>query len=143
MLGDMNNATTANETVTFGKVTMYLMGGLGMVKVEAKECEVRVAPCAQYSRALHVTFKAPRQRNARGTVLTYKPTLLVLEGWGHPDPDSAFGEEQAADSGCVVSRSRYSSCDPRWASDFDAKIGAYIERTGAKVAADYRGHDAH
>jgi len=43
-------------------------------------------------------------------------------------------------NGVTVERGRYMSADPRWRSDFDAKLAAYMETSGAKVAADYRNH---
>lgn len=122
------------------KVTMYFQGMLGVSKVEATTCAVEVKPYAQYTRSVHVEFVPRGKRKARSFVQSYKPSLLVLEGWNHPDPDSMF--LPAEDHGDVmVAHGRYSACDPRWQGDFDTKIAAYLERSSAKVVHDFRGHD--
>ncbi len=125
-----------------GKVTMYFQGGFGMVKVEATRLEVEVKPHAQYARGVYCSFVPKGKRKERSMVQAYRPSLVVLEGWGHPDPDSPFlPPEETGTEGVMVSKGRYSACDPRWGSDFAAKLAAYLESTGAKVLHDFRGHD--
>lgn len=123
------------------KATLYRRGDfLGAIhKIEVRAISVTREKYAQYASAVHVEYIEPRQKRARMFVDSHKPSVLVLEGWGHPDPDSAFGSEEQAAPGVTLSRSRYSSCDPRWQSDFDAKIDAYITEKGARVIADMRG----
>jgi hypothetical protein len=127
------------------KVTLYVRGEFlgNVVRIEAKECEIKIGKFAQYPSAVWVNFKRARERNTRCFVQSYAPSLVVLEGWGHPEPGSAWIEGRATESGCVVSESKYSSCDPRWASDFDAFLAAYLAESGATVVADYRGFDTY
>jgi hypothetical protein len=125
-----------------GKVTMYFQGGFGMAKVEASRAKIEVKPHAQYARGIYVDFLPKRARRERSFVQAYRPSLVVLEGWGHPDPDSAFlPAKPGGEPGVTVSEGRYSACDPRWQSDFDAKLAAYLEASGAKVLHDFRGHE--
>lgn len=119
---------------------MYVKGEFlgNIIKIEATEATIEIKPYAQYPNAVHVTFRKPRQRKDRGFVQSYRPSLLVLDGWGHPDPASPW---KPISEGC--SESKYMSCDERWQSDFDAAIEAYIETTGTLVLADFRNHDSY
>lgn len=120
------------------KYTLYYTGMFGVRKMEATVCEVEVKPYAQYNDAVHVKYVEKGKRKVQGFVQGYKPSLLVLEGWGHPDPASMFNDPTLSPSGVVSRMSSYASCDPRWQSDFDAQMGKYLEKTGAKVLHDFR-----
>jgi hypothetical protein len=113
---------------------------MGIIKCEGKLVDHGTQKYAQYDAAPFVNFIPKGKRNVRGFVQAeYKPSLLILAGHGHPEPDSMFGVETPNEAGTAfTSRSRYMSCDPRWQSDFDARIDAYLARTGAEVVADYR-----
>src|SRR4051812_40171661 len=99
-----------------GKVTLYLQGdlALGLRKVEATGLTVEIRPCAQYQAAVHASFLPKRARRLREiSPQTSRPLLLVLGGWGHPDPDGLWDESTAMDSDSVTTvRGRYRSCDP-------------------------------
>ncbi len=128
-----------------GKVTMYLNSefGMGVVKIEATRFEVEVRPFAQYPSGVYVEFLPKGKRKMRTLVQGYKPSLLVLDGWGHPDPDSAFMPPVERGNGVSVQHGRYSACDPRWQGDFDAKMSAYLETPNVYVLHDFRGHNAN
>lgn len=128
-----------------GRATIYKKGGLGMVKVEVSQVSTELTPYAQYQAAVRVRYTAKGKRTEVGYVDTYQPTTLVLDGWGHPAPDSIWDEatRRVDDQGTGTVRGRYTACDPRWQKDFDRMIAAYIARTGAKVLRDFRGHNAH
>lgn len=133
--------TTGTET-QHGKCTLYFAGLMGVAKMEAREASTEVRPFAQYARGVFCKFKRARERNPRGFVQSFQPSLLILEGWGHPAPDGIFPEETTrTEGGVTTQRGRYSACDPRWRSDFNGQIDAYIAQTGTKVLADFRGHD--
>jgi len=136
----MKNAPTPESLKRAGRVTLYFRSMLGVCKVEAKQVEITVRPYAQYQRAVEFRYRKPRQRIDRGAVQTYQPSLLVLDGWSHPEPGARF-EPVSSDGDITVSRALYSACDPRWQTDFDAMIAAHIEATGARVLADYRNHN--
>lgn len=124
------------------RVTLYFRGGFGMAKVEATSLSVVVKPHAQYAAGVYVEYVPKRARKARCFVQAYRPSLVVLAGWGHPDPDSPFlPPEKTDDPDVTLAVGRYSSCDPRWESDFDAKLSAYLAKTGVTVLHDFRGHD--
>jgi hypothetical protein len=122
--------------LTLDKGTLYVHGPFGFTKVEAKDIRVDVKPYAQYSHAVHVTYIPKGKQKARGHVDTYKPTLIVLSGWGHFDPPSAFkknsdGSEQSKDS-CF---------SDVFLTDFDEALKASGALANGLVAADFRGFD--
>lgn len=125
------------------KVTIYrrseMMGNV--VKVEARSVDVERVAYAQYRDAIKLQFIPKGARKPRGLVETYRSSLLVLEGWGHPDPDAIFDESKAetGTDGVTTVRGRYAAFDEGWARDFDAKIRAHLEATGARVLWDTRG----
>ncbi len=142
----MENNTATKTRITdrleARKVTLYFRGGMGYAKIEARAFASGLIPYAQYSSAVEFAFLGKGQRLARGAVQTFQPSLLVLEGWGHPEPGAVYGAEEVTASGAIVRRGRFSACSPGWTTEFDAMIAAHIA-TGAKVVADYRGHDPH
>ena len=125
------------------KVTLYFHGGFGMSKIEATRLKVEVREHAQYARGVYVEFLPKRARKLRGFVQAYGPSLVVLEGWGHPDPDDAFlPEEPGQAEDVTIRRGRYSMCDPRWESDFSKKLSAYLDEKGSEILLhDFRGHE--
>lgn len=121
------------------RVTVYLMNSLmgNIQKVEARLVDHGRKPFAQYTDAVYVHFIPKGKRKVRGYTEGYKPYVLILDGWGHPDPDSMFGEVD--NSGPVpVATGRYRAFDAGWTRDFEAKIDPYIARDDVTVVADYR-----
>lgn len=64
------------------KATLYFLGGMGYTKVEARSWATDVAPYAQHAAAVFFAFIGKGQRNPRGAVQTFQPSLVVLEGCG-------------------------------------------------------------
>ena len=126
------------------KVTLYVRSefGMGVRKIEATKCEVEVKPYAQYERGIFVTLLPKRMRKMRSFVQAYGPSLVILEGWGHPDPDGMWDPATKRSDGEVeTQQARYSACDPRWQADFDAKLDAYLrEKDFRPLLHDFRKH---
>lgn len=125
-----------------GKATLYLQTegiSLGnIVKVEVREVEVLRRQWAQYPAAVSYRYKAPRQRNWRGSNSGYRPYLVVLAGWGHPDPQSPW-ETVSESPDVTVSKARHSGCSDGWTTDFDGWLSAYLAaHPRVKVLGDYR-----
>jgi hypothetical protein len=138
----------ATETKTLTNVTLYTKGdpmcmNIGNIrKIECRTLKIEIGPYAQYENAIKLTWIAKGQRREREMVQTSFPDAVILTGHGHVDPDSAhLPERPGATPGVMVSQSRYRSCDSRWQGDFDVKLAAYLETSGAKIAADYRSHE--
>lgn len=123
------------------QVTIYsaseFMGNIN--RYEGTLIEHGAGPYAQYKNAPFVTFVPKKKRNAVKIRKGYKPFLLILEGTGHPEPPSMFGEAIVTlPVAGEMKESKYSSFDDRWETDFDAMIDKYIAESGTKVIADYR-----
>lgn len=132
-----------NTTQTHTNCTLYLKSPMmgNIKKIECRTLRIEIRPYAQHSNAVHVYFIPKGQRKEREEIETYRPATLVLEGWGHPDPDSVCDESTRKTEANVSSvRSRYHSFDPRWREDFDAKISTYVAEGRGKILADYRKH---
>jgi hypothetical protein len=130
------------NVITAPKATIYLMGdfGMGFTKLEVSELKTCTAPYAQYTNAVHIGYKPKGARKMRGTVQTYKPNAVILEGWGHPDAPAAM-EPDPENPNC--SRSKHMSHDAGWQTDFDKWIAEYVASSKAKVIADYRNHNSN
>ena len=128
-----------------GKATLYIRGAISMLKVEVRNVSSLTRPYAQYRSAVSVRWTPKGKRNERSTVETTFASILVLDGWGHPEPMGMWDESKTVthENGITTGRARYSSCDPKCQSDFDTMIADHITKTGAKVLLDLRGHNPH
>lgn len=118
------------------KVTIYSQGIIGVRAVEARLLDHGRRKYAQYPNAPFVEFIQKRKR--RGMRIA-GPNLgiLIVEGWNQPKPDGIYDPSSREESGGVVTmQGRYSSCDPRWQSDFDKMIS----EKDVQIIADYREH---
>lgn len=120
----------------FQNCTLYHNGFLGFSAIECKEVEIKIGKYAQYPSAVHVTFVPKGKRKARGFVQGYEPSVVVAAGYGNPDPQNMV--PVSSDGVVTVTRSKYSSCDSRWTSDFQAEILPNLE-----VLFNAIGHNSH
>jgi hypothetical protein len=112
---------------TFSNVTFYVKGGMSITRVDAKTLKIKVKQYAQYERAIFLTWLGKGKRQERGMVISPYHTFFVLVNRADAiDPDSMLDSttRQVSDNGTVTTRGRYSSCDPRWQTDFAGKIEA-------------------
>jgi hypothetical protein len=130
------------EALAQKKVTLYIRGEFmgNFHKVEATAYKVDLVPYAQYVEAVRFTYKGKRQRLLREGVQTFRPSLVVLEGWGHVDPPSMWGKTETLTDGTIVAHGAHSGCSEGWQHDFDALLADYVVKSGAKVLHDYRNH---
>lgn len=124
------------------KVTLYFRGEMmgNYHKVEARAYFAGTTKHAQYPAAVQFAWVPKGSRAARGQVQTFQPSLVILDGHGHPDPAPMMGEKEDQ-GGVTVQRGRHSSCSPEWTSEFNEMIDAHIVATGACVLADFRKHN--
>ena len=129
--------TERNIIETRERATIYTQGDLGGAyrKTEVRDLTIEVVKYAQYDGALRVTFTPKGARRARQLTLTYKPALLVLDGWNGPDMDDGYEKVDE-----ICSRARHLSCSDSW--DDEARQAL----TGSEIVFDaagwnsYRGH---
>lgn len=127
------------------QVTIYTRGMISMTKIEAKLIHHGTRKYAQYDHAVEVEFIQKRKRSPHSMIKGSHVDFLIVEGWNNPDPASMFDEStrESLGGGVESVRGRYSSCDPRIQSDFDAMIDAKIADGSVKVVADYRGWNSY
>lgn len=131
------------DYVTAQSVTIYSRSRMlgGYRKTEARSVKAWIAPYAQHARAVHCEHVPKGARLTRHDVESFRPSILILAGHGHPDPADVFGDKRSAD-GATVSKSRFRSQDPAWSTEFDAMIDAYLAaHPEVKVVADFRRAD--
>ena len=114
------------------KVTIYRQRemGMGYNRIEATSFFHQLIPYAQYPQAHQVIFTPKGARKPREYMDTYRPTTIVIEGWGHPEPEGIM-------AGAVGGHSRL-SMDPTWNKNFNRMIDSYIKEKKAKVIIDVR-----
>ena len=129
------------------RVTLYFSGEMmgNYHRIECRSAEISLRAYAQFSAAIEVRFMQKGCRRVRGFMQTDSPSLLVLEGWGHPQPAGIFDEStrEEVSPGVTFTKGRHSGFSPGWRLDFDAMIGEHVEKTGAKIVADFREHNPH
>lgn len=128
--------------LTRQKITLYRRSMLGYTKFECTKWGHAVRKYAQYESAVEVRFVPKRKRKPRYFMETSHPSTIILEGHGHPDPDSAWGTPEVTENGTVVRSARHSGFSPEWDNEFNAKIDRYLAESGAKVLLDLREHNA-
>jgi hypothetical protein len=74
-----------------------------------------------------VIFIKKRGRSECTVMSYYSSFWMVVDGWGHPQPDGLFLPGSRSETGCEVARGRYRSCDPSWVGDFLADAGAELK----------------
>lgn len=106
--------------------------------VHCREIVVELAPYAQYSSAVRVKALMKGKRLWRSFTQGYDPNVVILEG--HVDlklPDMWTG--RACDGTVETSQARHSGFSSGW----DTEFADALKASGAKVLADYRGHNTY
>lgn len=88
---------------------------------EGRLVDFGTRPYAQYSNAPYVKFIPTRKRKPVCIMKTYNPTLIVIDGVGHnltPNDEVVLSET----SEVRVTTLKYSSFDPRYVTEFLAKL---------------------
>jgi hypothetical protein len=126
-----------STTIKIG--TLYIRGGFGYEKVEATQIHYELVEYAQFRNAVRVTFLPKRKRLKRQITECYRPRIVVLEGWGHPDPPGIFKRKDVTNPGITLYETRHISCAEAWDAEFDLFLQSYLNTGSAKVMIDYRG----
>ena len=132
----MNETTDRTIVAKLNRGTLYIRAEFlgNYVAIEAKDIEISLRPYAQYDSAIEVRFTPKGARKPRRLIQDYSPSLVMLDGWGHFSPVSAYDG---------TSTSRHLCHSDGWSKDFAGELAAYLDLSGAKVAADFRGHNPH
>jgi len=121
------------------KVTIYFRSMMGYRKVEARAFAVESGTYAQYSNVKIVKFLEPRKRKARAMRDTGGTNIVILNGWGHPNPDDGFTAPEVTPTGCIVRKSRHACFSPAYDAEFNEFMTDYMAREEVEVILDNRG----
>jgi hypothetical protein len=108
---------------TKGKVTIYCKGVAGNI-VRLEGHLVRIVDNG--TNGADVVYRKPRGRADYVVASYYSSFWLIVDGWGHPAPDSLFMPAKETAPGVTVAHARYRSCDPSWVADFFARAGVNL-----------------
>ena len=123
------------------QVTIYVNSEFGgnISKIEGKLVKYEFGKYAQYDNALTVHFIPKGKRNVRGFTKCSHATVMILEGIGHPVPESMFGEPvKSSVEGITLREGRHSMFSDAWDKNFDAMMDAYIAQNSPKIILDCR-----
>ena len=90
---------------------------------------------------IFIEFIPRRARKPRAAVQGSRPSLVILQGWNHPDPPDALAPrgDHSADAPYHAFESRWPLFAPEWQAEFDAFLEDYLrEMPAVRVLADYR-----
>jgi hypothetical protein len=122
------------------KATLYLAGLWSYDRIEASDVTWRFERYAQFPNAARVEYTV-RGKRKRQTAMITTVSLVILDGWGHPEPPPKFGPPKRITEHATAQTTRRLSCDAEWHNEFDAFLYGYLEGSGTRVLLDLRGHD--
>ncbi|HEY0108277.1 MAG TPA: hypothetical protein VGB67_01550 [Fibrella sp.] len=124
----------------YKNVTIYTSGEFmgNYTAIRCKFVTVEIRQWAQYQSAICVTFLEKGKRRPRSFVQSYKPSLVIAEGWSTPDAPSMLDKPVSVGNGVTIARTTHQSFSGGWEADFKAQVLPNVN-----VLADYHGHNAH
>lgn len=104
-------------------------------RLEVKSFRVgRVTSLRNSYAKIYVEFVPRRGRKVQGGVQSSKPTLVILNGWGHPDAPNCW-----IDKGNGLFSARHTLFASEWRIEMDAFLADYLRVSPSVVVlADYR-----
>ena len=94
----------------------------------------RVSSSRDKSARVYVEFVPRGARKRRAEVQRSKPSLVILEGWQHPDPPCGWVSD-----GKGTSTTKWHVFAPEWRAEMDAFLSSYLhEHPTIRVLADFR-----
>ena len=111
------------------KITVYTKSSLmgNIVKYEGKLIDCGTMKYAQYNNAPFVSFIPKRKRKGVRLVEGYNPYMLVLKGWGHPEPNDIMVPVSETET-VTVTTTKYRSFDKQYGIDFNLQINEYLTK---------------
>jgi len=110
------------------KITIYYNTEFfgSIQKIEAYLIEYGTRQYAQYSNAPYIKFIPKGKRKIRMIQKSYKPYLLILNGWDNPNTQGMFTDSKN-ENGIITKKSLYSCYDERYKTDFNKTINNYSD----------------
>ena len=114
---------------------------LGYRRMEGRNISHGTHRVREFLDAIYVDFIPRGKRKPASVGATSSPSIVVLEGWDHPELGAAWDTEEVVKDGLryVASRPRYPFSAPEWEEKFSSDLARYVAATGARIVVDYRG----
>lgn len=125
----------------YPQATFYLGDLWGYDRIEVRDVNWSFETYAQFASAVRVEYTERGKRKRKTAMITTVP-LIILQGWGHPEPPPKWTSPSSEDGSGLVQTTRRLSCDPEWQHEFDAFLAGYLAGSHAVVLADFRMHVA-
>jgi hypothetical protein len=121
------------------RVTIYARG-LVWTRYQATWVRVFRAPHAQYADAFHIELKPRRKRRTGQLIEGYKPAVIVLAGWSHPETKPRILLPDPDEATLAPSTNSVTVGGPD-ETDMDRIVDTYVRSLPpADVLLDLRGH---
>lgn len=122
--------------MTNQRVTLYIQSefGIGFNKHEGTLIEFGRRKYAQYDAAPFVDMTPKRKRKAYRFLQGYKPWMVLVEGWGHPDVGNPFEKVTIKDD-VIITQSTVTCFD----KGFETHADKFINNSGFNILFDGRG----
>lgn len=121
------------------KATFYLGDLWGYDRIETRDVSWIFEPYAQHHNAARIEYTVRGKRKRKTAIITTQP-LVILDGWGHPDPPPKYSPLEQTSGNFKTQSTRRPSCDPEWEHEFNAFLNGYLAGSKATVLADFRKH---
>jgi len=135
---DVTSERVEGEKATVYYIPSEIRSGWGgnAVRVETRSFKAgRVQSSKQPGARVYVEYIPRRARKSRVEIDGIHSTLVILDGWGHPDPPDGW---VPADDGAF--RTRWTIFSPEWRREMDAFLTAYLHKhPTVRVLGDFRG----
>ncbi len=129
-------STTKEQKELF---TMYALCGFGsVVKYEGTLLELGYQDYAQHKHVPFIKYIPKGKRKPIGYIKGYKPFMIVLKGYNHPEPNSMFDKAIKQPNGLITSKSTYHSFDERYVTDFNNGFNEYLTLNKDLILIDVR-----
>ncbi len=112
----------------------------GYDRIEVSDVSWGFEKYAQFLNAARVQYTKRGKRKRQTAMVTTIP-MVILNGWGHPDPPPKYGPPQKISEHASSQTTRRPGGDPEWANEFNAFLYGYLAGSKATVLIDFRKHD--
>jgi len=111
---------------------------VGYQRIEATQVQYEIVPSMQDEQGVRVQFIPRGKRQVCEIVEDSDPTLVILDGWGHPEIQPWYDKEIDSRTGAVLRKARYPFAAEEWQQEFDEFLQKYLAESSSLVLADYR-----
>lgn len=114
---------------------------MGYQRIEATQIQHGIIMLAGGEQVVRVQFIPRGKRVPCEIVEDSAPTLVILDGWGHPEIREWYNETVDRRTGVTTRAARHLFGAEEWQTEFDEFLDRYLSDSSSLVLADYRSHN--